>query len=180
MAKVQLPTAYAWLARETGPRVLVEALDLFGTRETPGAASNPVILGWAKEVGVAGAYVNDGIAWCGLMTAVVVKRAGFEPVKAPLWARNWAAFGTKAAVPSLGDILVFERPGGGGHVGLYVGENASAFYVLGGNQGDQVSIAPVAKSRLLAARRCPWKLAQPAGVRPIRLAVSGALSTNEA
>lgn len=81
MAKAPLPTAYAWLARETGPRVLVEALDLFGTRETPGAASNPAILGWAKEVGVAGAYVNDGIAWCGLFVATVVgdaPRAG-EP-----------------------------------------------------------------------------------------------------
>ena len=175
-----LPAAYAWLSKETGPRVLVEALALFGTRETPGAASNPAILAWAKEVGVAGAYVNDGIAWCGLYVATVVKRAGFAPVSAPLWACNWAGFGTKADKPSLGDILVFERAGGGGHVGIYVGESATTFFVLGGNQGDQVSIAPIAKSRLLAARRCPWKLAQPANVRPIRLAAGGALSTNEA
>lgn len=176
----KLPPAYAWLSKEPGPRVLVEALALFGTKETPGAASNPAILGWARETGVAGAYVNDGIAWCGLMTAVVVKRAGFEPVKAPLRARNWAAFGTKADKPSLGDILVFERSGGGGHVGIYVGESATTFFVLGGNQGDQVSIAPIAKSRLLAARRCPWKLAQPGTVRPVRLAAGGTLSTNEA
>lgn len=181
MAKAtSLPAAYAWLAREAGPRVLVEALALYGTRETAGSASNPVILAWAKEVGVAGAYVNDGIAWCGLYVATVVRRAGFEPVANPLWARNWAAFGTPAAKPSLGDILVFERAGGGGHVGLYVGEDASAWHVLGGNQGDEVSIVRIAKGRLLAARRCPWRLAQPAAVRPIRLAAGGALSTNEA
>lgn len=176
----KLPTAYAWLAREAGLKVIAEALALFGTRETPGAASNPAILGWAREVGVAGAYVNDGIAWCGLLTAVVVKRAGFAPVSAPLWARNWATWGTKADKPSLNDVLVFERPGGGGHVGLYVGEDATAYHVLGGNQGDQVKISPIAKGRLLAARRCPWKLAQPANVRPVRVAAGGALSTNEA
>ncbi|MCI9879598.1 TIGR02594 family protein [Methylobacterium goesingense] len=175
-----MPAPYAWLARETGPNILLEALALYGTKETPGAASNPAILAWARETGVAGAYVNDGIAWCGLFVAVVAKRAGFEPVKNPLWARNWATFGTKADKPSLGDVLVFERAGGGGHVGLYIGESATVFYVLGGNQGDAVSIAPIAKGRLLAVRRCPWKIAQPAGVRPIRLAVTGALSTNEA
>jgi len=176
----QLPAAYAWLSKEAAPRVLVEALALFGTKETPGAASNPAILGWAREVGAAGAYVNDGIAWCGLFVATVVKRAGFAPVSAPLWARNWAGFGTKAVKPSLGDVLVFERAGGGGHVGIYVGEDATAYHVLGGNQGDAVSIARVAKDRCLAVRRCPWKLAQPANVRPIRLAAGGALSTNEA
>lgn len=109
-----------------------------------------------------------------------MKRAEFAPVANPLWARNWAGFGTKAAKPSLGDILVFERAGGGGHVGIYVGEDATAYHVLGGNQGDAVSIARVAKDRCLAVRRCPWKLAQPANVRPIRLAAGGALSTNEA
>ncbi|BCM83732.1 hypothetical protein [Methylobacterium indicum] len=64
----KLPAAYAWLAAETAPRVLVEALALFETKETPGAASNPAILAWAKEVGVGRDYVNDGIAWCGLFS----------------------------------------------------------------------------------------------------------------
>lgn len=172
----KLPAPYAWLASEAGPKVLVEALALFGTRETPGAASNPVILAWARETGLARDYTNDGIAWCGLFVATVVKRAGFEPVAAPLWARNWAKFGTVADKASLGDVLVFSRDGGG-HVGLYVGEDASAFHVLGGNQSDQVCVSRIAKARCIAVRRCPWKLAQPANVRP---AAGGALSVNEA
>ncbi len=177
----KLPAAYAWLAAEAGPRVLVEALALFGTKEVPGAASNPAILSWAKEVGVAGAYTNDGIAWCGLYAAVVAQRAGFEPVANPLWARNWLGFGTKAATPALGDVLVFSRPGGGGHVGFYVGEDATAWHVCGGNQGDTVSIVRIAKDRLLGARRCPWKFAQPANVRPVYLSSGGGkLSMNEA
>ncbi len=57
--------------------------------------------------------------------------------------------------------------------------DASSFFVLGGNQGDQVSIVRIAKSRCIAVA-LPWKLAQPANVRPVRLAAGGALSQNEA
>lgn len=35
-----LPDRYAWLAREPGPRMLVEALKMYGTLEKPGAANN--------------------------------------------------------------------------------------------------------------------------------------------
>jgi hypothetical protein len=45
--------AYAFLNAEPGPRMLVEMLKIFGTLETPGAADNPVILGWADEVAAA-------------------------------------------------------------------------------------------------------------------------------
>ncbi len=179
MAKASLPAAYAWLAREAGPRVLLEALALYGTRETAGTASNPEILAWAREVGVDRDYRADSVPWCGLFVAAVVKRAGFAPVAAPLWARNWASWGSKADRASLGDVLTFVRDGGG-HVGLYVGEDATTYFVLGGNQGDAVSIARIAKSRCIGVRRCPWKLAQPGNVRPVRLAAGGALSTNEA
>ena len=93
--------------------------------------------------------------------------------------RGWANFGVKAPEPALGDVLVFSR-GSGGHVGLYVGEDATAFHVLGGNQGDSVSIVRILKNRLLAARRPAWRIAQPGNVRPIHLAGAGQLSLNEA
>ncbi|OYV04060.1 MAG: TIGR02594 family protein, partial [Verrucomicrobiales bacterium VVV1] len=101
----------------------------------------------------------------------------------PLGARNWLAFGVLQQKPSLGDVLVFWRGASGGfngHVGLYVGEDAQAFHVLGGNQSDRVMIKRIAKNRLLGARRCPWRINQPAAVRPVVLAANGALSTNEA
>lgn len=175
-----LPSRYAWLAREPGPKMILEALKLFGTMEKPGAANNPTILAWAKEVGgdVADIYKADSIPWCGLFMAVVARRAGKEPPKHPLWALSWSAFGAKSPAPALGDVLVFTR-GGGGHVGLYVGEDAFAFHVLGGNQSDRVCIARIAKARLYAARR-PLYRVQPTNVRPIRLESTGALSLNEA
>jgi uncharacterized protein (TIGR02594 family) len=175
-----LPSRYGWLAREGGPKMIVEALKLFGTMEKPGSANNPIIVAWAKEVGseVADVYKADSIPWCGLFMAVVAKRAGKEIPKHPLWALSWSAFGAKTDAPALGDVLVFTRSGGG-HVGLYVGEDASAFHVLGGNQSDSVCIARIAKARLYAARR-PLYRVQPANVRSIRLEATGALSLNEA
>ncbi len=174
-----VPKQYAWLDSEPGPKVILEALKLHGTIETPGTKNNPTIMAWAKEVGLDKTYSADSVPWCGLFAAIVTKRAGFDPVKDPLWARNWANFGTKADKPSLGDVLVFVRDGGG-HVGFYVGYDATAYHVLGGNQSDKVCITRILKSRAIAVRRCPWKVAQPANVRSIELAASGTVSDNEA
>lgn len=175
-----LPKRYAWLADEPGPKMLVEALKLFGTLEVPGRKDNPTIIGWAKEVGgeVADFYKADSIPWCGLFMAVVARRAGKDVPAHPLWALSWSAFGAKTAAPGLCDVLTFVRKGGG-HVALYVGEDASAFHVLGGNQSDRVSITRIARSRLYAARRPLYHL-QPSNVRPIHLGPTGALSLNEA
>jgi len=67
-----------------------------------------------------------------------------------------------------------------GHTGLYVGEDPRAFHVFGGNQGDQACIKRIARGRLVAARRCPWRVGQPENVRRILLSSFGALSTSEA
>lgn len=177
-----LPTPYAWLDGVPGlPRIIVEARTLYGVTETAGAPSTPEIMAWAKEVGLAKTYPNDGVAWCGLFAAVTVHRAGWDVVAGPLWARNWANFG-RAVDPrhaALGDVLVYSRDGGG-HVGFYVGEDATHFHTLGGNQGDKVSIVRVARNRCIAVRRPKWKVAQPAGVKKYQLAANGAVSTNEA
>ena len=160
--------------------MLKEALTLLGIYEYAGGANNPIIMAWAKELGLK-AYTADSIAWCGLFMAIAAHRAGWPVVKDPLWARNWSKFGTgvPAGQAALGDVLVFVR-GGGGHVGLYVGEDATHFHVLGGNQSDQVCITRILKSRCIAVRRAAWRNAQPANVRRVRLAASGSVSTNEA
>ncbi|MCX7041090.1 MAG: TIGR02594 family protein [Gammaproteobacteria bacterium] len=175
-----LPAAYTWLRQARVPRIIEEALQLFGIEEVPGKVNAPVIMAWAEELDLVSSYVADAVPWCGLFAAIVVKRAGWTPVDAPLWARNWGKFGQPSLTPGLGDILVFQRAGGGGHVGFYVGEDAQAYHVLGGNQGDSVSIVRMAKNRMLAARRPMWKVSQPASVKPYPLAVAGGLSRNEA
>lgn len=178
-----LPKQFAWLAAEPGPRILVEALKTYGTIEKPGPGSNPSILAWAKATGHDKIYRNDATAWCGLWVSYVVLQAGWDLPVNPLGARNWLGWGVPQKQAGLGDILVFWRgypKGFQGHVGMYVGEDDDAYYVLGGNQGDAVSIKRIAKSRLLGIRRCPWRVNEPTSVRPVRLTAGGALSSNEA
>lgn len=175
-----LPKKYGWLANEPGPKMLAEALRLYGIRETAGAGNTPAIMSWAREIGgdIAKVYSADSIPWCGLFVAIVAKRAGKPLPASPLWARAWATWGEKSPRASLGDVLVFVR-NGGGHVGLYVGEDAGAYHVLGGNQGDAVSIVRIAKARCIAVRRL-YAIAAPANVRSVRMAASGPVSKNEA
>ena len=164
----------------TGVRVIVEGAKLLNTREIIGSKHNPVIINWAKDLGLEKIYTSDEIPWCGLFIAKVVKDSDYEVVKDPLWARNWANFGNKQTEAMLGDILVFTR-GGGGHVGIYVGEDAACYHVLGGNQGNMVNISRIEKSRCISINRSPWKIGQPANVRPIKLKViNGIISKNEA
>lgn len=176
-----LPKEYEWLSKELSPKILIEALKEYGTLESEGTANNPKIIAWAKEIGgnVAEIYKADSIAWCGLFMAVVAKRAGKELPKDPLWALNWGTYGTKVKdIPMLGDVLVFVRKGGG-HVGIYIGEDDYCYFVLGGNQSDKVCITRIKKERLYTARRTTWSIAQPANVRKIILNYKGEISTNE-
>lgn len=179
MAK--LPAKYQWLEKEQHPKILLEALKLFGTLETPGDKNNPVILGWAKTLGanIEKVYKADSIPWCGLFMAYVVFKTGNKPVNNALWALSWAAWGVPVDTAMLGDVLVFTRDKGG-HVGIYVGEDDTHYHVLGGNQSDAVCITRIAKNRLYAIRRTKWQVAQPANVRVIKLSSSGTpTTTNE-
>jgi len=170
--------SYEYLNKIKSPKIIAEAMKLYGIKEINGKQHNPVILGWAKELGVDKIYNADEIPWCGLFMAIVVKRAGYEPVKSFLWALFWKSFGTEQKTAMLGDILVFKRKGGG-HVGIYVGEDKDCYHVLGGNQGDAVSIVRILKSRCVNIRRCPWKIKQPDTVTRIFLSSTGNISTNE-
>jgi uncharacterized protein (TIGR02594 family) len=80
----------------------------------------------------------------------VLGTAGTNVQGNPYWARNWLLFGHEVQ-PISSAVLVFER-GSGGHVGFAIGQDDTHFYALGGNQSDAVTIARIAKSRLLGAR----------------------------
>lgn len=177
------PKGYEWLA-DVGqlPRTITEGLYLVGVQEVVGRGSNKTILAWRDQLNLAGVkivgYSDDDIPWCGLFAAIVAHRAGKDVPEGPLWARNWSKFGDATLTASLGDVLVFSR-GGAGHVGFYVAEDTTAYHVLGGNQGNRVSVTRVAKERCIARRR-PRYINPPASVGPYHVASGGKLSRNEA
>lgn len=172
-----LPDQYKWLVNEPAPPMLKAAVPYYGLKEVPGSADNPLIMKWAHDFGISW-YAHDSIAWCSLFMGQVAKEAGYAPPgpNRLLAAISWADWGTHVGTPMLGDILVFNRPGGH-HVGLYVGEDTSAYHVFGGNTGDAVAIARLAKDRLNTVRRPDATVYK--NVRKILLTSSGALSQNE-
>ncbi len=163
------------------PGWLVDARARLGTREAAGSANSPTILGWAKRLGtrVLGMIYNaDSVPWCGVFVADCLQQDGIAPAAIAVRATSWSTWGLALRPERLapGAILVFARPGGG-HVGFYIGEDATAYHVLGGNQGDAVTIARVAKARCIARR---WPPGRPVIGKPVRLAARTPISTDEA
>jgi uncharacterized protein (TIGR02594 family) len=170
--------SYDWLKEEKAPRILVQAVKQLGVKEFVGKQHNPIILNWARELKLSSVYNADEIPWCGLFIGYCCHMAGLEVINKPLWALSWSNWGTEVTEAMLGDVLTFKR-NGGGHVGIYVGEDDTHFHVLGGNQGNSVSVSRIAKSRLYKARRTAWKVAQPLNVRKVQLKPKGVITTNE-
>ncbi len=173
------------LARSTAspvsaePPWMVWARVQIGVREIVGPQHSPVILRWAQEVGAAvlGIQINDDeTPWCGLFAARAMKEAGLAPAKIAARAAQWGPvgkWGRQLVGPRPGCVLVFSRTGGG-HVGFYVGEDATHFHVLGGNQSNSVSITRIAKSALVnGGMRWPLGFDLPAEKR-VWLTASGA------
>lgn len=156
-----------------------EAQRLRGIKEISGPKSNKLILDWADDLDLW--YPDDDIPWCGLFVAHCIgSQLPNEPLPDnPLGARNWSKFGVEST-SVYGSILVFWRgkPNGWkGHVGFYASEDSTTFHVLGGNQSNSVSIARVAKNRLIGAR---WPLTAPNTGDQLIADLSGKISTNEA
>ena len=158
------------MAKAREPSWLLHGRKLVGTQEAAGTANSATILGWAKRLGakVVGMIYNaDSVPWCGLFVATCMSQAGIAPTATAVRAKSWSTWGSRLRLDRLapGAVLVFDRPGGG-HVGFYIGEDASHFHVLGGNQGDKVSIMRLERSRCIAAR---WPPDEPVIGGPVRM-----------
>jgi uncharacterized protein (TIGR02594 family) len=186
MDRLALPTQYAWLKDEPAPRMLLWALSYHGLKEVVGKGSNPEIMLMWRRLRQAGHgkvygefYTDDDIAWCGLFMADAALAAAKPVPRKFLGALEWAEWGNPVVgEPKLGDVLVFSRKGGG-HVALYVGEDSECYHILGGNQGNSVSIVRRDKGTLVAARNL-YTVGQPPNCRRVFLTATGGKSTNEA
>lgn len=164
---------------ESEPKWLRVATPLIGTKEYPGAQNNPLIMRWAKGLGrVLGiTYTGDSVPWCGLFVAHCMQESGFTPPPIAVRASEWGKWGSKLDRGCPGAILVFTRSGGG-HVGFYVSEDSAYYHVLGGNQGDAVSVTKIAKNRCSAIR---WPPGAPASkIGSVVRTFDGKVSKNEA
>lgn len=135
---------------------LVEiALSQYGVKEIEGTKHNQTIVNYAKQSGFT--WVNDDeTPWCSIFMNWVAKQAGFERTKKAN-ARSWLEIGEPVLLPSIGDVVVLKRGTSEwqGHVGIFISfsEDDNFINLLGGNQGNSVSIAKYKESDVLGYRR---------------------------
>ena len=95
-------------------------------------------------------------AWCAAFVNATLKQSGTEGT-GKLNARSYMDWGQAVDKPQRGDVAVFSRgdPNGWqGHVGFFDSYNPDGtIKVLGGNQGDSVSLANYSPENLLGFRR---------------------------
>jgi hypothetical protein len=64
------------------------------------------------------------------------------------WALDWEDWGESLADPEVGAVVVFSRKSAtenGGHVGLFLSDKGKSVEIIGGNQGNSVSITTFPK-----------------------------------
>lgn len=134
--------------------ILEVALSEYMTKEFAGSKTNPAVLKYYQEIGFK--HINDDeTPWCSAFINWCAKQAGLKG-SGKLAARSFMEVGTAVTEPQLGDICVLWRDsktGWKGHVGIFIKEDEGLLYLLGGNQGNAVCIAPYSESRLLGYRR---------------------------
>jgi uncharacterized protein (TIGR02594 family) len=122
--------------------------------EFPGPANNPRIVLYHSTTSGGGA--PDQTAWCSSFVNYCVEQAGYAGTDSK-WARSWhdAGWGQEVtAAPAVGDVVVWRRVGNGddgGHVGFFIGRDATGISVLGGNQSNKVCIQRYPENGTLGA-----------------------------
>lgn len=148
----------------TEPKWLTIARGEIGVTEIEGPKSNSRIVEYAKVA--IGVEAPDSEAWCAKFVGWVFAKDGLDETTGTRKAnaRSYLDWGEKLDKPALGCVVVFWRvspKSWQGHVGFYIRSDSTHVWVLGGNQGNKVSIAKYPKSQVLGYR-WPKKATPPA------------------
>lgn len=143
-----------------------------GTKEVKGQYDNPQIMAWLKLDG--DWPEHDEVPWCSAFVNHIAHDFRLPRSKS-LRARSWLTMGEPIALDDAEpgfDVVILKRGGGEqpgpyvidapGHVGFFAGLQEFTdrggtlrkhVLILGGNQGNSVSIAPYPVDRVLGVRR---------------------------
>ncbi len=134
----------------------LQAQRYLGMKEVPGVLDNPLIVAmlqldaneWAS---------HDEVPWCSAFVNWVAWTLGLPRTKT-LMARDWLKVGVARplhdADPAF-DVVILSRGENpeAGHVGFFSGWDGHHVHLLGGNQGNTVSVAGFEQARVLGVRR---------------------------
>lgn len=141
----------------TNPNELIYtgARRFLGVAEVSGPRSNKLIQAWIKQAATWLDGDDSKTAWCGCFRGAIGLETGTGVPKAYYRALNWLAWGkpVKSLKDAIrGDTVVLKRPGGY-HVGLLETFDGARLRLLGGNQGNAVSIATFNPADVVGIRR---------------------------
>src|SRR5690606_28825608 len=141
-------------------------------REVRGGADNPRIAAYFRDAGETTRH-KDEVPWCAAFVGACLERAGISGSRS-LMARSCLRWGAPLDDGRIGAVAVLSRGAdpSAGHVGFLLGETASHVCLLGGNQGDAVTVAAFPKSRLLGLRWPEANAAATARAAPAAIAQS--------
>lgn len=134
------------------PKWLTVALDELreGVAEVPGPEASPRISAYLRNAHQA---ADDEIPWCAAFVGWCLTEVG-EVGTGRANARSYLNWGTPSS-PQLGAVAVLWRgtpTSTQGHVGFLIDVSDTHIYLLGGNQGNRVSVATFPKDRVLGYR----------------------------
>lgn len=133
--------------------IVEEARRYIGVKEWPGARSNPAVEVFFARAGHPG--LTDDVPWCAAFVGAVLAQCGVQP-SGSLMARSYLKWGTKVSFNAArpGDVVVFSRGNPPqGHVAFFLSMAGGKVSVIGGNQGDAVTIADFSAEKILDIRR---------------------------
>lgn len=138
------------------PSWLSFARRLIGTKEKIGPEHNPVVLKFWETAQIKFRVVDDETPWCAAFVGAMLFSVGY-PGTCSGMARSYSNSNLFIKIPDespipIGAIAVFSSPSRGktaGHVGFVEGQTPTHLLILGGNQGNSVSVAPFPRSNLI-------------------------------
>lgn len=152
------------------PRWMIEAQKYLGIHEIKGPKHEQLIVDMFADAGFPGVR-DDETAWCAAYVGAILKRVNIAPSKS-LMARSYEKWGVQLRDPIYGCVGVKTRVGGG-HVGFVVAASEESITLLGGNQGDCVSVALFPRKDFTAFR---WPAGEPTTTVALPQRASAALT----
>jgi uncharacterized protein (TIGR02594 family) len=126
-----------------------------GTRERPGAADNERVLEYLAQTRLPPSQLHDETPWCAAFVTWCLEKSGKASTRSA-GARSYLHWGSELVTPVPGCVVVLERHSPdnphAGHVGFYAGSSGEYLMVLGGNQGNRVSLQLYPRSRVVGYR----------------------------
>lgn len=124
-----------------------------GVREAPGPANDARVLAYYADAGHPDIR-SESVSWCAAYTCAMLERSGHASPK-NLAARSFLQWGKPLDHPEVGAVAVLTRgdpKSWTGHVGFVWAWDETRVWLLGGNQGDAVSVAAFPLSAVLGYR----------------------------